>query len=66
MSVLGFLFAGQAELPCPRAGDVNASGGLDIVDPVALLNFLFSGGPAPAAPFNECGAAPLETDGCWG
>jgi hypothetical protein len=28
-------------------GDVNGSGGLDIADPVYVLNFLFLGGPAP-------------------
>jgi hypothetical protein len=28
-------------------GDVNGSGAIDISDPVYLLNFLFSGGPAP-------------------
>jgi hypothetical protein len=30
-------------------GDVNADGGIDISDPVYLLNFLFVGGPAPRA-----------------
>lgn len=31
----------------PVAGDVNGDGALNLTDPIHLLNFLFTGGPAP-------------------
>jgi hypothetical protein len=42
-----------------RRGDGNNDGRLDISDPVALLTFLFQGGPPPACP----GAADFNQDG---
>ena len=40
---LGFLFLGDAELPCPDAADWNDDGRLDISDPVGMLGWLFLG-----------------------
>lgn len=34
--------------PCQEACDVDASSDVDLVDAVALLNFLFLGGSAPS------------------
>jgi hypothetical protein len=34
----------------------------NISDPVYLLNFLFTGGDAPGAPFGACGSDPTPDD----
>ena len=43
-----------------KSADANDSGTVDIADPVFLLNFLFSGGPTPPAPFSECAFDPTD------
>ena len=51
-----FNVAGAAQGTCNDAGDINANGMLEsLVDPLALLSYLFQGGVAPAAPFGACG-----------
>jgi hypothetical protein len=40
---------------CLDAADSNDSGVVDLSDAVYSLQFLFIGGPAPAAPFGACG-----------
>jgi hypothetical protein len=45
-----WLFLGGPGIACPDGGDVDDSGGLDIVDPIHLLGWLFLGGPAPPSP----------------
>ncbi len=47
----------QAGLEATKNGDVNASGDIDLSDAVYLINWLFLGGPAPAA---IAGAPELE------
>ncbi len=57
VSVLGFLFLGDAAPWCPDAADADDSGVLDITDPIYLLGHLFLGGPAPPPPgLAACGA----------
>ncbi len=40
--------------------DVNDDSTVNLTDAVHLLSFLFSAGPAPSAPFAECGRDPTE------
>ena len=54
------LFLGDRKTTCPIAADCNGSGAVDISDPIYGLSFLFIGGPAPPAPFPECGVAPED------
>ncbi len=58
--VLNHLFLGQKGPSCDDAADTNDDGALNIADPLALLRFLFTGGPAPAAPGDTCGPDPTE------
>jgi hypothetical protein len=61
VAVLRFLFAGERDLvTCEDAADADDSGVLDTSDAVFLLGALFRGGPAPAAPFPDCGEDPTE------
>ncbi|MEM7233916.1 MAG: hypothetical protein AAF517_17190, partial [Planctomycetota bacterium] len=53
VAVLQFLFLGHRGA-CRIASDVNASGQVDLGDPIFLLDFLFRGGPAPPGPYGEC------------
>ncbi|MDE0959300.1 MAG: hypothetical protein OSB09_00805 [Planctomycetota bacterium] len=43
---------------CPKALDVNDNGMIDLGDAIQLLNFLYLGGPQPAAPFPDPGVDP--------
>ena len=43
---------------CEDARDVVDDGSLDIADPVALLTYLFAGGPSPPPPFPLPGPDP--------
>ena len=45
---------------CEDAADVNDDGAIDIADPVVILNWLFSSGPDPVAPFPNCGVDPTS------
>ncbi|MEC9477301.1 MAG: DNRLRE domain-containing protein [Planctomycetota bacterium] len=54
IQVLVILF-GNLPSDCPPALDFNGDGELDIADVIAELNFIFQGGPAPVAPYPECG-----------
>ena len=38
--------------------NVNGDKTADLSDPVALLGFLFLGGPPPVTPFPDCGPLP--------
>jgi hypothetical protein len=59
VALLGFLFLGNpTELACAKAADNDDNGRLEISDAVRHLNFKFSGGPAPPAPYNACGPDP--------
>ncbi len=62
MAVLSLLFGGGDAPPCAKSADIDDSGSVDVTDPVYLLNFLFAGGPSPAAPFSECGLDPTPDD----
>jgi hypothetical protein len=53
VSLLRHLFGAPGTLPCENADanamvlDINGSAAVDIADPVALLSYLFGGGPPP-------------------
>jgi hypothetical protein len=58
IGILDALFLSGGSLGCLEAADIDDSGSLDLTDPVLLLEHLFLGGAAPAAPFPGCGADP--------
>lgn len=60
---LSYLFGG-ASVPCLEALDANASGTLDLTDPIRMLQMMFLGGPAFPAPYPTCGAPPQLMLGC--
>jgi hypothetical protein len=60
--ILGALFLGASSLECEKSADSNDSGGVDLSDPVHLLNHLFNGGPAPRPPYPECGTDATPDD----
>ncbi len=62
ISTLNFLFGGQGSPSCMKAVDANGDGSVNIADATFSLNFLFSGGPAPPAPFPDCGPEPEGHD----
>lgn len=55
--ILEGLFLGRP-VDCLAAGNVNGDAIINIADPISLLNYLFLGGPPPAAPFPQCGPLP--------
>jgi hypothetical protein len=56
IQIFGFLFLGNPKsLSCEDAADTNDTGNVDLTDGIYLLNYLFSGGKEPAAPFPACG-----------
>ena len=54
LNSLQFLFL-DSEAPCADAMDFNDDGVIGLIDVVRLLDFTFQGGPAPAAPYPDCG-----------
>jgi hypothetical protein len=55
VAVLDYLFLGTNTPGCLAAADLDASGSVDLSDAVYGLSFLFLGGPAPPAPYPDCG-----------
>ena len=55
-AVLNYLFAGGA-LDCLDAADADDNGQIQLVDAIAILNFINNGTPLPA-PFGACGSDP--------
>ncbi|MFQ5653564.1 MAG: integrin alpha [Planctomycetota bacterium] len=56
LAALGYLFQLQGAPPCLSAADVNDDGRINIVDPIFLLNHIFSPTPPPVpAPAGSCG-----------
>ena len=62
MCILDWLFAGEATPECVAATNTNGDGVTNITDATYLLNHLFSGGPAPAQPYPDCGPGVLPID----
>ena len=60
--MLNWLFAGAGMPGCVAALNTNGDAVVNIADPVSLLDFLFAAGPAPAAPFPDCGPGTLPAD----
>ncbi|MGE4620347.1 MAG: DNRLRE domain-containing protein [Planctomycetota bacterium] len=54
IQILALLF-GNLPSDCPAALDFNGDGELNIADVISELDFIFQGGPAPAAPYPQCG-----------
>ena len=59
---LNWLFVGSVPPRCVAATNANGDATFNIADPVYLLNYLFGGGPAPTAPYPDCGLGVLEVD----
>ncbi|MAJ28278.1 hypothetical protein CBD41_02530 [bacterium TMED181] len=57
INILSYLFS-TFSTSCTDAMDCNDSGSINIADPVVLLNFLFSSGPNPPAPYPNPGQDP--------
>jgi hypothetical protein len=60
--ILNWLFLGEATPGCIAATNTNGDDAANLTDATYLLGHLFSGGPAPAAPFPDCGPGMLPTD----
>ena len=60
--ILNWLFVGTATPGCVAATNTNGDDAANISDATYLLNHLFSGGPAPVAPFPDCGPGTLPAD----
>jgi hypothetical protein len=58
-----FALAGETQLGCLRAADLNDDGAFEVTDVIHTLNFLFLSGPPPRAPFPSCGPDPTFEDG---
>ena len=54
IQILAVLF-GNLVTDCPPVLDFDDDGQVDISDVISELNFIFQGGPAPAAPYPDCG-----------
>ncbi len=61
LGLLFHLFAG-VPLACRDAADFDDGGSLGISDAIAALEYLFRGGPPPAAPFPAAGLDPTRED----
>ncbi len=48
-SLVGYMFKGGANPPCPNETNVNGDGSQDIADLTYLVSFMFKSGPDPAA-----------------
>ena len=57
IAALGYTFSGTPLL-CLDAADANDDGGVDVADPIYLLNWLWLGGPPPPSPMPGCGPDP--------
>ena len=57
LAIVNFV-AGTSPVGCEDACDMNDDGIVDQADAIDLLNYLFSGGPPPTAPFPDCGLEP--------
>ena len=58
LTLLGYLFGGDASPSCQSACDIDDGGSLDLSDAINLLSYLFGGGAPPAPPFGSCGVDP--------
>jgi hypothetical protein len=56
------LFLGADAPPCLAAANANGDALADMSDSIWTLQFLFSGGPPPAAPFPQCGSGSAAGD----
>ncbi len=53
--IFAWLFQGGAEPSCVAAADASKQGQVNLTSGIYGLNFLFTGGLAPPAPFPDCG-----------
>ena len=60
---LDYLFEGGAAPACTESCDSNDDSLFDISDAIYSLLHLFANGPAPGAPFPECGVDPQPLSG---
>jgi hypothetical protein len=63
VSIFNDLFLGQPALAtCRDALDVDDNGSLEITDGIAVLAYLFQGGPEPNPPYPNPGLDPTDDD----
>ena len=55
IALLSSLFSGTGPIACNKAGDINDDGAVNLADPIYLLDWGFTSGPLPPAPFPSCG-----------
>lgn len=60
--IVNELFKEGAATTCQDAADVNNDGMVDSSDATYLIAYEFQGGPAPPAPFPDCGTEPIDED----
>ncbi|MEM7235645.1 MAG: alkaline phosphatase family protein, partial [Planctomycetota bacterium] len=58
--IFSYLFLGTARLRCFDAADTLDTGRINVTSGIYLLNFLFSGGTPPPAPFGTCETDPTD------
>ncbi len=56
------LFQNGGPITCEDACDSDDDGSLSLVDVIYILSYLFVAGPAPLAPFPDCGEDPTTAD----
>lgn len=62
IALLDYRFRRGEAPPCLKAADVDDSGGIDVLDAVHLLGFLFRDGPLTAKPVGACGGDPSPNE----
>ena len=60
IAVLGRLYRGEADPPCPDAADADDSGAIEIGDAVRILGYLFLAQAPLPEPFARCGPDATE------
>ncbi|MEM7263484.1 MAG: right-handed parallel beta-helix repeat-containing protein [Planctomycetota bacterium] len=62
--VLSVSFAGEGAFLCEAAADSNGDETTDVADALFIFNYQLLGGPAPSAPFPDCGTSDASDTSC--
>lgn len=66
IQIFAWLFQGGDEPSCVAAADASGQGQVNLTSGIFGLNFLFTGGGAPPAPYPDCGPGTLPSDATLG